>query len=340
MPDTIFRVWRLLYFVWWRHCATERLFIILSWVCRPLPETSIKNEKLVLVCFLRAYAWPWRRRQSTSSTGSAKQHETMKSNDDGSSKAVTEDASSRPSTSTKTPAQPLPLAKNSKGLPSSPSSTNKHLVPPAAKKLKLAPALPALASTSSTEKKKAGGGEVSSLIPGRKISRREDLSQANNEKRNLKRKVDRLQTTLENIEKQVCALTEELEKTKKELMELKEQNESKFDEKPAGVSVAAASTDSSPLPRSFTFEEQFQELQHYKAGNGHCRVPAQTPRLGRWVSDIRKNYKVCQKETSLLDVPGLDGATDLTNERIKRLEGKFNFFFSLPFVKFPLFSLK
>lgn len=198
-------------------------------------------------------------------------------------------------------------------------------------------------STAENNKKAAptsgGGGESRPNAGKRKtFSRRENvpedvklaLSEVKNEKKKLKRKVDRLQTASDkhkaakfDLQKQVYALKVELEKTKRELEELKEQKDGELDKKPAAVSVAAAQP-ADPLspPGACTFEERFRELQHFKAGNGHCRVPIRTPGIGRWIMEIRAIYQLCQEDPTVLDIPGLSGVADLTRERIKRLDGK------------------
>lgn len=60
-----------------------------------------------------------------------------------------------------------------------------------------------------------------------------------------------------------------------------------------------------------TFEERIQELDHFRKGNGHCRVPLRQPGLGRWVGEMRQLYKNVQQ-----------GATDtvLTEANIALLE--------------------
>jgi len=72
-----------------------------------------------------------------------------------------------------------------------------------------------------------------------------------------------------------------------------------------------------------TFEDRFAELEYFKKGNGHCRVPTRWPGLGRWVADIRILYRSLQTVSEeeryrVLDLPG--GAVNtLTHERIARL---------------------
>ena len=40
-----------------------------------------------------------------------------------------------------------------------------------------------------------------------------------------------------------------------------------------------------------TWEGRIKELEHFKLGNAHCRVPLRVPGLGRWVGEIRSLYR-------------------------------------------------
>ena len=69
-----------------------------------------------------------------------------------------------------------------------------------------------------------------------------------------------------------------------------------------------------------SFESRFKELQDYKLANNTTRVPGRIPGLGRWVSDIRKCYRICKERPEFLQPKKYGSAADLTVERIKRLE--------------------
>ena len=69
----------------------------------------------------------------------------------------------------------------------------------------------------------------------------------------------------------------------------------------------------SPWKSNATFEERIQELEHFRKGNGHCRVPLRQPGLGRWVGEMRATYKLVQAGA---------GDTVLTPEYIALLDAK------------------
>jgi Helicase associated domain len=59
-----------------------------------------------------------------------------------------------------------------------------------------------------------------------------------------------------------------------------------------------------------TFEERIQELEHFRKGNGHVRVPLRQPGLGRWVGELRTIYKSVQAgATGTILSPGTKGRT-------------------------------
>lgn len=92
----------------------------------------------------------------------------------------------------------------------------------------------------------------------------------------------------------------------------------------AGVVADTPAAPSSPLPTpvepflptasqppwklSATFEERVEELEHFRKGNGHCRVPLRTPGLGRWVGEMRQVYRNVQKgaQDTVLSDEGID----------------------------------
>ena len=54
----------------------------------------------------------------------------------------------------------------------------------------------------------------------------------------------------------------------------------------------------------------FQELKLYKAKHGHCNVPQRTGRLGAWVHNQRRQYRLLQEGKR----------SSMTDERIQKLE--------------------
>jgi Helicase associated domain len=76
------------------------------------------------------------------------------------------------------------------------------------------------------------------------------------------------------------------------------------------IATTTQATPPEPTPpkKHFTFQERVQELEHFRKGNGHCRVP-NGPGLGRWVSDTRrahKDNKLQPEEVAVLDAMGFD----------------------------------
>jgi len=65
--------------------------------------------------------------------------------------------------------------------------------------------------------------------------------------------------------------------------------------------VVAAKPKAPPVPSpwksSATFEERVEELKHFHKGNGHCRVPIRQAGLGRWVAEMRQQYRQVQAGT-------------------------------------------
>jgi Helicase associated domain len=72
-----------------------------------------------------------------------------------------------------------------------------------------------------------------------------------------------------------------------------------------------------PQGPSWTWETAIEGLKHFQTGNGHLRVPTRS-HLGRWVMEIRANYKICQRNPQLLDEPA-QGSTLLDHSRVKLL---------------------
>ena len=65
--------------------------------------------------------------------------------------------------------------------------------------------------------------------------------------------------------------------------------------------------------RASIWSVRFQQLRKYKVKTGHCLVPYQysaNPKLGRWVSTQRCNYKLHQEGKP----------SSMTEERIRALE--------------------
>jgi hypothetical protein len=101
-----------------------------------------------------------------------------------------------------------------------------------------------------------------------------------------------------------------------------------------GTTVSSAQPQPQPQPpgqswkpwkTNATFQERIQELEHFRKGNGHCRVPLRQMGLGRWVGEMRMLYKNVQLQLSGAGGGASRTATDnntvLTPENIAFLEG-------------------
>ena len=62
------------------------------------------------------------------------------------------------------------------------------------------------------------------------------------------------------------------------------------------------------------FERHFQELCRYKEKHGHCVVPTKEGTLGRWVTDLRHQYKVFQDPETRLKSKLNQSKIDRLNE--------------------------
>jgi hypothetical protein len=65
-----------------------------------------------------------------------------------------------------------------------------------------------------------------------------------------------------------------------------------------------------------TWESRYQELVHFQAGHGHCRVQMRNVGLGYWVQYIRRKYKSVDDPLTMLSG---NGVNDLNPERIAAL---------------------
>jgi len=86
-----------------------------------------------------------------------------------------------------------------------------------------------------------------------------------------------------------------------------------------------------PIPRAppkpvgppATFESRYKQLEDYKRANNSCRVPGRVPGLGKWVAELRKNYRQLKEDP---DLPIADEsspnlmAAELTKERMDKLD--------------------
>ena len=172
---------------------------------------------------------------------------------------------------------------------------------------------------------------------------------ANTEKRNNNKKVDRLQ-------KQITALEAEKEKleqakisgvrkdaesnriiaakprprTEAEIAdEIKKRNGSTgplTDEERSQVvarklelAMAGVSTEHVTAPK---WEERFEALVHFHKGYNHCRVPVRTPGLGRWVAQMRSDYRVIMSKPEGEEREKMYSfdAWSLNEERIEKLK--------------------
>jgi len=94
------------------------------------------------------------------------------------------------------------------------------------------------------------------------------------------------------------------------------------------ASVPAAKSPPPPMALAplKTFDDRIKELEYFKSGNGHCRVPYKEPGgLGEWVSYIRRRYRALQRKseedrTAILNKAIGPSVFQLTAERIARLE--------------------
>ena len=68
-----------------------------------------------------------------------------------------------------------------------------------------------------------------------------------------------------------------------------------------------------------TFENRFKELQDYHRANNTCRVPSKIPGLGRWCTELRRNYKMAMERPETLQGKLTGASAELTQERIDRL---------------------
>jgi hypothetical protein len=93
-------------------------------------------------------------------------------------------------------------------------------------------------------------------------------------------------------------------------------------------SVAASPAPNKPPPNKSndpewkphaSFEDRIQELEHFRKGNGHCRVPLRQPGLGRWVGEMRSAYKSIKSSADNPDLAKA-AASYLTEERIALLD--------------------
>jgi hypothetical protein len=139
---------------------------------------------------------------------------------------------------------------------------------------------------------------------------RKELS---SEKHSLKRKIERLEAKV--------VLTQEKAK--------KKQARSAAPPPPV-VPVAAlpppkrrASSPKPPGPPA-TFESRYKELEDYKRANNTCRVPLRAGALGRWVADLRKNYRFLKEHPEAPIPDEANGkqltVAELTKERLDKLD--------------------
>lgn len=64
-----------------------------------------------------------------------------------------------------------------------------------------------------------------------------------------------------------------------------------------GTAAAAAPEQPEPVKVPFvSYDDRIKELEHFRKGNGHCRVPNKYPGLGRWVMELRILYKKMQED--------------------------------------------
>lgn len=80
-----------------------------------------------------------------------------------------------------------------------------------------------------------------------------------------------------------------------------------------------------PVGPPATFESRYKELEDFKRANNHARVPGRVPGLGRWVADLRRNYRAAKESPAFLEANEAKEArllspADLTKERLDKLD--------------------
>ena len=184
---------------------------------------------------------------------------------------------------------------------------------------------------------------------------------ATNDKRNTNKKLDRLKKQVETLaaeKEQLQKEKETAERKKKEAesntkkaatpakprprteaeiaQEIKKSNgttgpltdeeRAQFVARKLELAMAGIPTESITAP---TWDERFEELLHFHKGYNHCRVPVRTPGLGRWVAQMRADYRsIMSKSDAEREQLNSTDAWSLNAERIELLT-KLGFEFQL-----------
>ena len=146
--------------------------------------------------------------------------------------------------------------------------------------------------------------------------------ESNNEKRNMKKKIARLEKKVNETKEKLNTIA----KTPPQPLPSKQASPPPPPQPVAAVAAATTAAVSPPKPKAPEkpvgpppcFESRFKELVDFQRANNHCRVPTRMPGLGRWVTDLRRNYKMAQERPETLEAVPLNMG-DLTQERIDRL---------------------
>jgi len=145
--------------------------------------------------------------------------------------------------------------------------------------------------------------------------------EASTEKRNMKKKIARLEKKVSESKEMLSAVAKAPPPPPPQKLP-----PTPAPHKPAAAAAAAVMPPTKPAPPPEPagpppcFESRFKELVDYNRANNTCRVPGRVPGLGRWVSEIRKLYKISKERPEILEPRPSGSAADLTQERIDRLK--------------------
>ena len=121
-------------------------------------------------------------------------------------------------------------------------------------------------------------------------------------------------------------IAEEIKKSNGTTGPLTEEERAQFVARKLELAMAGIPTESITAP---TWDERCEELMHFHKGYNHCRVPVRTPGLGRWVAQMRADYRnIMSKSGAEQEQLNSTDAWSLNAERIEILT-KLGFEFQL-----------
>jgi hypothetical protein len=163
--------------------------------------------------------------------------------------------------------------------------------------------------------------DVKQLVKLLRGNARKEKAKGKQQARHLEERVAKNKEVAGKVDKEKLdsiANTPESTKIAPEPQPTEDQEEASAEAAPSPVDASPESTppDKKTLAH-VSFEDRMKEFEHFVKGNGHARVSAAVPGLGRWVQTIRAQYRKIQEFPSLLE-HARPNTHDLTQERIDR----------------------